>query len=145
MSIAPRSMFRDLETLRDRIDRLFSDVRLLPEIPAHGGLVPPVDLQETETEIIVKASMPGIKPDDIHVKVDNNVLTIRGESREEQDETKGTWHVHERRFGSMYRSLTLPSAVTEDQAEAKMQDGVLEIHLPKSDLSRGKEIKITSS
>jgi HSP20 family protein len=145
MSITPRSMFRELETLRNRIDRLFSDMDLSPEPRADGQLVPPVDLQETETEIIVTASMPGIKPDDISVEVDNTQLVIRGQSREERDEKTGSWHVHERRFGSMYRSLTIPSAVDEGQAEAKLHDGVLEIHLPKSEVSRGKQIEVSSS
>jgi HSP20 family protein len=145
MSIMPRQMFRELESLRDRIDRMFADVGMPAEIRPDGALIPEVDLQETDKEITVKASMPGVKPDDIDVKVDHNVLTLRGTSREERDETKGTWHVHERRFGSMYRSLTLPAAVKEDQAEARMQDGVLEIRLPKSDVSQGKQIKVKSS
>jgi HSP20 family protein len=144
MSIAPRAMFRELETLRDRIDRLFSDGGVLPDIGEAGMLVPPIDVQEKDNEILVRATMPGINADDVDIKVDHNMLTIRGESREERDEKDGTWHVHERRFGSMYRRLPLPTPVKEEEAEATMHDGVLEIRLPKADESRSKTIKVTS-
>jgi HSP20 family protein len=138
-------MFRDMETLRDRLDHIFSDTDVTREKATNGPLVPPVDIHETESEIIVKASMPGIKTEDIEVQVDRGVLTIRGESHEKRDESKGMWHVHERRFGSMYRSFTLPVPVKEDEAEATMRDGVLEVHLPKSEPSTGKRITVKSS
>jgi HSP20 family protein len=145
MSAAPRSMFRELKTLRERIERLISDVRLSLETGLDEGIAPPVDLQEVEDEFVAKASMPGIKPDDVHIKVASDILTIRGESREERDEKKCKWYLGERRFGSMYRSLTLPSPVNEDQTQAKMHDGVLEIRLPKAEEVIGKQIKVTSS
>jgi HSP20 family protein len=145
MSIATRSMLRELETLRNRIDRMFSDDELAGEARSEGAMAPALDVQETDDEIVVKASMPGIKPEDVEVKLDRDVIKIRGTCREERDEEKGTWHVHERRFGTMYRSFTLPAPVDEERAEATMKDGVLEIHLPKSDVTPGKQITVKSS
>ena len=145
MSIAPRSIFRDIETLKDRMDRIFTDTSLARELRTSDALIPPVDVQETEHEIVVKASMPGIKLEDVEVQVDRDVLTIRGKSDETRDQSEGTWHVHERRFGSMYRSFTLPSPVKEDEAEATIRDGVLEVHLPKSEPAAGKRITVKSS
>jgi HSP20 family protein len=145
MSITPRPVFRELETLRDRFDRLFSEMGRITDLRPDSAMLTPVDLQETETEIVVKASLPGVKPEDIEIKVDQGVLTIRGESREERDEKEGTWHVRERRFGSVYRSMALPAPVKDDEADAKMTDGVLEIHLPKSSAPTGKRIEVKPS
>jgi HSP20 family protein len=145
MSIAPRPVFRELETLRDRFERLFSDIAPFADLRTEGTLMPSVDVQETEKEIVVKASLPGIRAEDIDVQVDQGMLIIRGESREERDEKEGTWHVHERRVGSIYRSMPLPSPVKEDQAEAKMTDGVLEIRLPKSETPSGKRIEVKAT
>jgi HSP20 family protein len=135
-------MLRELDTLRNRIDRLFSeddlDVRARPE----GAITPALDVQETDAEILVTVSMPGIKPDDVEVHVDNNVLTVRGSTREERDETQGTWHVHERRFGSVFRSISLPAPVNDEAADASMADGVLTVRLPKTDEPRGKKITV---
>lgn len=145
MSTARGSMFRELKMLRDRVDRLVSDVRLSLETGLNEGIAPPVDHQEAEDEFIVKASMPGIRPDDVDIKVANNLLTIRGESHEERDDKKGKWHLCERHPGSMYRILTLPSPVNEEQAEATMSDGVLEIRLAKADEAMGKRITVRTS
>ena len=138
-------MFRDIETLKDRLDHIFTDARLARETGTNDAMAPPVDVQETEDKIVVKATMPGIKSEDVEVQIDRDVLTIRGKSQERRDETNGTWHIHERRFGSMYRSFTLPSPVKEDEAEATMRDGVLEVHLPKAEAATGKRITVTSS
>jgi HSP20 family protein len=145
MSSASRLMLRELDTLRNRIDRIFSEDDLGFTSRPDGDIAPPLDIQETETEIIVKASMPGIRSDDVDVNVDNNVLTIRGTSREERDEENGKWHVHERRYGSMFRSVSLPSPVEDEKADATLTDGVLEIHLPKSEKSQGRKITVKSS
>jgi HSP20 family protein len=145
MSPTSRTMLRELDTLRDRLDRLFSDSEIGVISRPEGAITPALDVQETESEVIVKASMPGFKSEDIEVHVDRNTLTIRGTSREERDEEEGTWHVRERRYGSMFRSLSLPTLVDNEMAEAKMADGVLEIRLPKTEASRGRKIDVRSS
>jgi HSP20 family protein len=128
MSITSWSPLRELETLRERLDRLVSELTGREG----GALGIPLDIQETADSIIVRASMPGFKPEDIAVEVNQGVLTIRGESREEREEAGGTWHLRERRVGSVYRAETLPAPVKEDQAQATFEHGVLEIRLPKA-------------
>jgi HSP20 family protein len=135
MSVATRSPFREIESLRERIDRLFGD------LPTESK-VPPIDVQEMDDQVVVKATMPGIKPEDIEVTVENGMLKIYGESKEERDETKGTWHLVERSYGSVSRSIMLPAAVTEDAAEAKLEDGVLEVRLPKAAPSAQTRIEV---
>jgi HSP20 family protein len=131
MSIATRSMAQELETLRERFDRFARDFPRFGEVPEASGIS--LDIQETDDAVIVKASVPGIKAEDLTVDVRNDLLTVRGETREERDETEGTWHRKERRVGRFYRAVTLPATVTEVNAEARLADGVLEIRLPKAE------------
>jgi HSP20 family protein len=145
MSPTSRTMIRELDSLRDRLDRLFSDGEIGVISRPEGAITPALDVQETESEVIVKASMPGFKSEDIEVHLDNNTLTIRGTSHEEREEEEGTWHVRERRYGSMFRSFAIPTLVDNEMAEAKMSDGVLEIRLPKAESSRGRKIEVKSS
>jgi HSP20 family protein len=139
LSITPRSRFLDMDTLRERFDRLFSD--LTSGMGDDRGVMP-LDVHETEGEVTVKASIPGIKPEDISVEVRNGVLTIRGESHEHRDETRGKWHVVERRVGTVERSTTLPAPVDESSGEAKYEDGVLSITFHKSFEKPGNKIEV---
>ena len=137
--LAPRSMIRNLETIRSQFNQFLTD------LTDGERTMLPIDINETEDAIIVRASVPGIKPKDLAVTINHGMLSIRGESREEREEQKGTWHVRERRAGSRYRSLTLPMAVNEDKAEATLKDGVLEIKLSKTEQSAGHRIKVQTT
>lgn len=128
MSVARRPMLQELDTLRDRLDRFFQEG---PWVSEDGSSLA-LDVQETDDALIVKASVPGVKLEDLTVDVRNGVLTIQGESTEERDESKGTWHRRERRIGRVYRAITLPAAVDETAAEARLEDGVLSITLPRN-------------
>jgi len=129
---------RDLESMRNQFNQFFSDV------PVSDG-TPPIDVQETDESIIVRASVPGFKPEDLTVTFNRGTLSIRGESHEEHDETKGKWHVRERRSGSVYRTVTLPAEAVEENANATLKDGVLEIRFPKTTESVGHEIAVKSA
>lgn len=144
MSITPRSRFLDMETLRDRFDRLFSDLMNGTSVTEERGVVP-LDVHETDEEVTVKASMPGIKPEDITVEVRNGVLSIKGESHEHRDETRGKWHVVERRVGTVERSTSLPTPVDESSGEAKYEDGVLVISFRKSVEKPGAKIEVKAA
>jgi len=139
MSIAAWNPWRELETMRERIDRLFGE---LARWRGEEELGIPIDLQETDDAIIVRASVPGVKPEDISVEIRQGVLTIRAESREEREETRGKWHVRERRVGSAYRAITLPVPVREDEAQATYQHGVLEIRIPKAESVERRRIPV---
>jgi len=139
MSITAWNPWRELETMRERVDRLFSELARW-----RGGeeLGIPVDLQETDDALILRASLPGFRPEDISVETRQGVLTIRAETKEEREETKGTWHIRERRVGSTYRAITLPVPVREDEAQATYQHGVLEIRIPKAEAAERRRIPV---
>ncbi|MCS7050098.1 MAG: Hsp20/alpha crystallin family protein [Thermomicrobium sp.] len=139
MSITTWNPWRELEAMRERFDRLFSE---LTRWRATEELGIPVDLQETDDAIVVRASLPGVRPEDLTVEIRQGVLTIRAETREEREETKGTWHIRERRVGTLYRALTLPAPVREDEAQASYEHGVLEIRLPKAEAAERRRIPV---
>jgi HSP20 family protein len=103
----------------------------------------PVEVSETDEAIDVKASLPGVKPDEVEVSVQNDVLTVRGEHREQTTEDKKDYYRREIRYGSFHRSLALPTRVDADKAEAKFENGILSLHLPKSESIRPKQIKVS--
>jgi HSP20 family protein len=142
MSLATITRKPELETLRERINRMFAEFGTWPRVDAEM-LSMPVDMQETDSELRVTASLPGVKAEDIYVDVDRGMLTIRGESREERDEDQGRWHVQERKVGSIQRAMTLPAAVDADTARATIEDGVLTVTFTKTTQSKPKSIEVT--
>ena len=117
---------------------------------ANGGtrrfdLTPAVDLSETDNEVVVKASLPGVKPEDVDISVNDGILTVKGEKKSD-DKTEGeNFYRREIRYGAFSRSIPLPAAVDQDKAEAAFTDGVLTVTLPKSAEAKPKQIKIKSS
>jgi HSP20 family protein len=104
---------------------------------------PETDVVETEREIRVHVEMPGLKRDNIEVDVENNVLTIRGEKREERTEGQdGRYHLAERRYGTFARSFVLPRDVDADGIQAAFEDGVLTVRIPKSERARRRKIDV---
>jgi HSP20 family protein len=104
---------------------------------------PETDVVETEREIRVITEMPGLKRENIDIDIENNVLTIRGEKREQRTEgEKGRWHLAERRYGTFTRSFVLPRDVDADNIQAAFQDGVLTVTVPKSEKARRRRIEI---
>jgi HSP20 family protein len=135
--------FRELTVLQDRMNRLFQDFapRGEQELMA-GNFVPAVDIYEDEQGITVKAELPGLDPKDVDVRVENNVLTIRGERKFEKEEKEENFHRIERRYGSFVRSFTLPTSVDTDNVKADYENGVLKIQLAKRAEAKPKQIKV---
>lgn len=137
--------FTDLRTTMDRLfDEGFSRPwRLIntESAPATGGVFA-VEVSETEDAIDVKAALPGVPAEDVDISVQNDVLTIRGEHREETEDQKRDYYRREIRYGSYHRSLALPTSVDADKAEASFKDGILTLHLPKAEALRPKQIKV---
>jgi HSP20 family protein len=102
----------------------------------------PVDVYETDEEVVVKASLPGVSPDDLHVSVTGDTLTIRADTKEEHEEKQPNFYRRERHVGSMQRSLTLPLRVDADKADATFEHGVLALRLPKAAEMRSKTIEV---
>ena len=99
-------------------------------------------MEETDREIIVKAEMPGLDPNDFQISLTENTLTIKGEKKEEKEEKKKNYHMIERRYGSFYRSIPLPCSVETDKVEANYKKGILEINLPKAEAAKVKQINV---
>lgn len=139
--------FAELATLRQAVDRMF-DEGGRPWRFANGGGSEgyfPVDLLETNDDVIVKASLPGVKPEDIDISVTGQLLTLKGESREDVEERVENYYRRERRHGTFVRQLTLPAEVESDKAQATFEDGVLRLSLPKADTARPKTIKVQAN
>ena len=118
-------LFRDLADMTRMID--------VPNVPVlFKGGEPKVDIIQNETEIIIKADVPGAKKEDINVNVTEDTVTIRGEVRSDYEEKKDDYFHSERFFGTYSRTLPLPALVTNDKATAKFEDGVLTITIPKA-------------
>lgn len=102
----------------------------------------PLDVVEQEDELLVRASIPGVKVEDIEVSIENRVLTIKAETKTDESHKEGGYLVRERRSGSFHRSLCLPETVDADQAKTSYADGVLTVNLPKAESKRAKHLKI---
>jgi HSP20 family protein len=141
-----RDPFREMMTLRSAMDRLF-DAASLGESGEWPEFVDtlPLDVSETEDEYVVKASIPGIKPDDIEITYSGKTLTIKGEFKAEEEKDEVHYHLRERRYGAFARSLTLPAAVKSDAIEARYESGVLTLKLPKTEEIKPKKIAVHSA
>jgi len=144
MAIVRWSPFRDLLSVQQELNRLFDDLITRRAEGATEGVmwVPAVDISETDREIRAHLEVPGCKKEDIKISVANNVLTVRGEKRMEQETSGENYHRVERTYGSFVRSLELPTSVQADKVKATYNDGVLTIVLPKSEEVKSKEIPI---
>ncbi len=101
-----------------------------------------MDIYETPNSYEIEASVPGINPEDVDITLNNNVLTIRGETKTEEEKDDKNYHLRERRIGSFVRSITLPSSVNADAIEAHYDNGVLKLRLPKAEEAKPKHIQI---
>jgi len=138
--------FREMSSLQERMNRLFSDFRvrapLGEEEITQGAWVPPVDIYETSESIVLEAELPGLTKDNIVVEVKNNTLTLKGDKKFEREAKEENYHRVERSYGGFQRAFTLPSTVQQDKVKAKFRDGILEITIPKAEEAKPKQIKV---
>ena len=137
--------FRDLISLQDAMHRLFEESFVQSRVgwPASVGMQSlAVDMYETDEAIVVKTAVPGIKPEALNVSIVGDTLTIRGETKAEEEIKKENYIRRERRCGSFCRSLVVPPSVMADEAEAEFENGILTLTLPKAEEVRPKAIKI---
>jgi HSP20 family protein len=107
--------------------------------------VPDTDVVESQDGIRVVTELPGMKPDEVEVSLENNVLTISGEKQGEREKDEDTYHLSERRWGRFSRSFVLPREVDQERIEAKFENGVLTVNVPKSEKARRRRIEIGGS
>jgi HSP20 family protein len=149
MAIVRWEPFRDLVGIQDRMNRIFDDAfRGVPRSGAEedwalgGTWAPAVDIFETNGNIVLKAELPGVDPKDVDVRVENNVLTLRGERKFESEVKREQYHRVERAYGSFSRSFTLPNVVDTEHIKAEYKDGVLRVTLPQKEEAKPKQISI---
>jgi HSP20 family protein len=136
---------RELATLQERLNRMFGE-NFSPvgtqESLAAGAFVPPVDVYEDDKSIRVKMEVPGIEEKDIDIRLENNLLTVRGERKMESETKEENYHRIERSYGSFSRSFTLPNTVNPEDVKAGYAKGVLTVTLAKRAEARPKQIKV---
>jgi HSP20 family protein len=140
-----RPVSNPFSALQQEIDRLFEGLsRGFSGFPGREAM-PSMDLSETDKEIEITAELPGLEEKDIQLNVADNVLTIRGEKKNEREETKKDYHLVERSYGSFTRAVQLPDGVNPDSIKAVMSKGVLKVTVPKPAPAQTKKIDIKSA
>jgi HSP20 family protein len=136
--------YRDMYDLVNAMDRLVDSRYLAPRMTWNSGSDWGIalDVSESEDAYMVKASLPGINPDDLDISIESNILTIKGEINEESESEGRRYHLRERRYGSFCRSFTLPNMVNTDAIEANYEAGVLTLSLPKVEEAKPKRIEV---
>ncbi len=147
MSVSRWEPFKDFMTLRQAMDRLFEDSIVRPTRmwqEGQGTRHVPLDIWMTDDALVVRAAVPGVKPEDVDVTIEGSTLTIRGEIKDPSEEER-TYLLQENRYGSFSRSVELGIAVQPDKAEASFRDGVLLLTIPKAEELKPKVIKVKTA
>lgn len=139
--------FRELEDMSHRLNRLMSQPAAREIADTSGELslaawTPAMDVQETDTEFLIKADLPDVKKDDVKVEVRDGVLSVCGERQQEQEERGKRFHRVEREYGRFERRLSLPTDVDPKKIAAEFKNGVLQVHLPKSPTTKPQSIEV---
>jgi HSP20 family protein len=138
--------FREMMVVRNAGDRRFDgNLSVAPSSWKSFNWSVALDVVENDDEFIVKASLPGINPDDLEITFSDHKLTIKGEVTEEEELDEAHYHLRERRYGSFTRSIKLPSGIEADKIEARYDRGVLNLHLPKVEEIKPKKITIKTA
>ncbi len=133
---------REMMTLREAMDRLFDDAFTRPFSLREGWSAPAIDMYQTDDEIVVKAALPGLKAEDVQINITGEVLTLKGEMKQQEEKKEKAWHIREQRWGTFERSVVLPTDVVSDKAKAEFENGILTITLPKAEEVKPKVINI---
>jgi len=145
MNLVRWEPFRDLMTLRQVMDRVFEESFVKPSraftLFGEGGQLP-IDMYLTPNEVVVKASLPGVKPQDVDINIADDTLTIKGKTNGSEEVTGEDYLYREHHHGSFVRSITMPQALQTDKAEATADDGILTITIPRAEEAKPKTIEV---
>ncbi len=147
MSILPKKPSDESVSLKDVVGRLVEDSFFLPQALLaywNGDRTVPIDVYEEGSHIVVKATLPGIKAEDLNIEVRENILTISGQVQQETERKEEDYFINERRYGQFRRAVVLPYDVKVDEVEAEFEDGILTLTLPKAETAKGKKVAIKS-
>lgn len=143
MAITRWRPWSEMSGVQDEVNRIFDDFFTRSTAEGNAIFAPPLDIAESENEIVVKVEVPGIAQKDIDITVHDGVLTVKGEKKVEREEKNLQWHRLERAYGSFARSLTLPNTVNHEDIKASYRDGVLTLTLAKREETKPRQIKIS--
>jgi len=132
----------DLSDLSKEIDHLFDRFFGSNGAWKEGSFLPAIDIAESDGKIVLKAELPGVAESDLKLSVENGILTLKGEKKQEKETKEGNWHRIERSYGSFQRSFALPEGVKPEDIQAKLKDGVLTVVIPRPEEARPKSIPI---
>jgi HSP20 family protein len=149
MKVTRWDPFRELEEMSSRLNRFFGQAAPR-QLSDDGGealadWAPPIDIQETEVEYLIHADLPAVKKEDVKVSVQEGMLAVEGERRQEKEEKGRRFHRVERSYGKFVRRLALPTDVDQEKVAAEFKDGVLIVHLPKSAVAKPRSIDVSVS
>jgi HSP20 family protein len=144
MSMIRWEPLREMMSLRNAVDRMFEDsfVRPSHHWPELGGGEVPLDMYQTADDIVIKAALPGIKPEEVDISITGDALTIKGEHKEEKEVKQEDYFRKEHRYGAFSRSIVLPRSLKTDKAEATFENGVLTLTVPKAEEVKPQQIKV---
>jgi HSP20 family protein len=142
MALGRWEPFQDVVSLRDAVNSLLQESFVRSGGERAGGPFLPLDVAENDNEFIVKASLPGVKPEDVQITVHGDTVSIRGEAKEDEEKKGQNWLLRERRHGSFQRSFAVPAPIDPDKARAHFEHGVLTLQLPKAETAKPKQIKV---
>ena len=144
MTIIRWDPYRDVVALQNRMNSLFQDFSRNGENESvtASGFVPPVDIYEDEHKLVLKIEIPGMRQQDLDVRMENNTLTVKGERSFQSEGKEETFHRVERRYGSFYRSFTVPNTINPESIKADYDAGVLRVELEKKPESKPRQIKV---
>ena len=149
MMLQRRSPFSELRQMQDTMDRMWRRFGAAPSEPAgHPEIkawAAPLDVVADGDNFLVRASLPGVAPENIQVSIEDNVLTIRGETASHSENGDGAYLMRERRTGAFQRSLRLPETVDQDKAEPRYEHGVLTVSLPKAEAKRARQFPVQTA
>jgi HSP20 family protein len=134
----------EIDEIQHRLNRMFLD-RTVKGEPVFADFMPAVDIQETDTEFIVKTDLPDVKKEEVRIQLQNGVLAIEGERRQEKEEKGRRFHKVEREYGRFVRRFAMPTEVDADKVRAEFTNGVLTVFLPKSAAARPAQIDVKIS
>ena len=142
MAITRWDPFRDVVALQSRMNSLFREFNENDSPLTTASFVPAVDIYEDSKKVVLKLEVPGMEEKDLDIRVENNTLTVKGERKFEKDEKEENFHRIERRYGSFYRSFTLPSTVDTENVQASYNAGILKLELNKKPEAQPKQIRV---
>jgi HSP20 family protein len=142
MQLTRWNPFVELDDIQQRLNRLFTEKTGKSPADAFADFMPPVDIQETDNEFIVKADLPEVKKTEVKVHLENGVLVIEGERRQDKEEKGNRFHRLEREYGKFVRRFAMPTDIDPDKIRAEFKEGVLNVYLPKAPSAKPKLIDV---